>query len=357
MRRLFLAIPLALIALLSVAWLAWSVGSDDETIGRLDQSVVRLFIVGPEETFSGTGFMINRDGYVATNFHVIEDHLESQWRIFVADHGAEKADRRPAQLVEAFPGEDLAILRVAGLKRPSVTFADLPKNGPSKGVKVFAIGFPVVGDRLGPVDDASFVSGAVSRVFSGPWTEDAPAIQIIQHTAPTNPGNSGGPLVDECGRVIGLNTQREVKFVFGPGGTPLVTDPIQGVFYASHATVLMEKLRGLGVAFQTATGRCASGVLGVLGLGRIHIMAFAAFILSVVGLGLVYRPRPLVQVVVNCGEYIGDCVHAVERAVRRLNSAKESGKEIEITAAPPSHGREQDTNSSPNSRGQDQEQK
>ena len=247
MRRLFLAIPLALIALLSVAWLAWSVGSDDETIGRLDQSVVRLFIVGPEETFSGTGFMINRDGYVATNFNVIEDHLESRWRIFVADHGAEKADRRPAQLVEAFPGEDLAILRVAGLKRPSVTFADLPNNGPSKGVKVFAVGFPVVGDRLGPVDDASFVSGAVSRVFSGPWTEDAPAIQIIQHTAPTNPGNSGGPLVDECGRVIGLNTQREVRFVFGPGGTPLVTDPIQGVFYASYATVLMEKLRGAGL--------------------------------------------------------------------------------------------------------------
>ena len=47
MRRLFLAIPLALIALLSVAWLAWSVGSDDETMGRLDQSVVRIFIVGP----------------------------------------------------------------------------------------------------------------------------------------------------------------------------------------------------------------------------------------------------------------------------------------------------------------------
>ncbi len=92
-------------------------------------------------------------------------------------------------------------------------------------------------------------------------------------------------------------------------------------------------------------------------MDRIHILAFAAFSLSVVGLGLVYRPRPLVQVVVNCGEYIGDCVQAVERAVRRLNSAKESENEIEITAAPPSHGREQDTNSSPKSLGQDQGQK
>ena len=357
MRRLFLAIPLALIALLSVAWLAWSVVLDDDSLGRLDRSVVRLFIVGSEATVYGTGFVINRDGYAATNFHVIAKYLESQWPIFIVDQGvdqgAEKENWRAAQVVKAFAGEDVAILRVPGLERPPVIFATSPDTGPSIGVKVFAIGFPGVGDRLGPVDDASFVSGAASRIFSGPWTEDAPAIQIIQHNAPTNPGNSGGPLVDQCGRIIGVNSQREAHIVLGPGGIPLVTDSIQGVFYSSHASVLMEKLRGLGIAFQMARGRCASGVLGSVGEDRAGILAIAVLLLSMAGLGSVYRRRPVVQIVVNCGDYISDCAQAVEGAVRRLKSTHKSGNEIGIIAAKPSPGGQQETTSAPDPQGED----
>ena len=176
MRRRHLAMPLALIALLSLAWVAWSLVRDGETTDRLDQSVVRIFVVGPEETFSGTGFVINRDGYIATNFHVIEDHLEKQWRIFIADRGANELDRRPAQLVKSFAGEDLAILRTSGLKRRPVIFAKARGGNPLKSAEVSAIGFPGVGDRLGPADDASFVSGTVSRVYSAPWTEICPRL-------------------------------------------------------------------------------------------------------------------------------------------------------------------------------------
>ena len=149
------------------------------------------------------------------------------WRILVGAAGGQ--DRRAATLVEAFPGEDLAILRVDGLDRPPVTFSRVVEDRLAKGGQVFAIGFPGVGDRLGPVDVASFAPGTVSRLFSGPWAEDAPVIRIIQHTAPTNPGNSGGPLVNGCGQVVGVNSQREVQMVLAPGGVPLVTDPIQGV--------------------------------------------------------------------------------------------------------------------------------
>ncbi len=358
MRRSHIAIVLAVPALLAVAWLAWAawgLHSDDGVAMRVDRNVVRIFVVGPQGAVSGTGFVINREGYIATNFHVIEAHLEMSWPIVVADRGAGEEDRRPAQLVEAFPGEDLAILRVEGLERPPVTFAGISEDQPAKGVQVFAIGFPGVGDRLGPVDDASFVPGAVSRVFLGPWTEDAPAIQIIQHTAPTNPGNSGGPLADRCGRVIGINSQREVRIVFGPGGIPLVTDPIQGVFYASHAAVLMDKLQGLGIAFETAGGRCGAGVVGALETEPLYIAAFAALLLAAVGIGVVYRPRRVVQVAVDCGEFIGDCAQAVERAVRRLRSDGKDEDELEITLTPSRHERELDADSSPNSSGRDSE--
>jgi len=334
MRKSHLTIVLALPALFAavwVVWMAWGLDSYDEAASRLDRSVVRIFVTGPRGTVSGTGLAINRDGYVATNFHVIQAHLENSWTIVVAERGAGAEDRLPAVLVEAFPGEDLAILRVEGLKSPPVTFAALSDGIPVKGIQIFAIGFPGAADRLGPLDEASVVRGIVSRVFLAPWSRDAPAIQIIQHTAPTNPGNSGGPLADRCGRVIGINSQREARMVYGPGGIPLVTDPIQGVFYASHAAALMDKLQGLGIAFDTASGHCGGGVAGALRSEPVYVAASAAVLFAAMGFGIVYRPRPVVQVIVNCGEYIGACSQAVIRAVRHMRSDSKGKDELEIT--------------------------
>ena len=334
MRKSHLTIILSLPALFAaawVAWVAWGLDSYDGVASRLDQSVVRIFITGPQGTVSGTGLVISREGYVATNFHVIQAHLEKSWPIVVAERGVGEEDRRPAQLVEVFPGVDLAILRVEGLTSPPVTFAGLSDDHPVKGIQVFAIGFPGAADRLGPVNEASFVPGIVSRVFLGPWSEDAPAIQIIQHTAPTNPGNSGGPLVDQCGRVIGINSQREARIVYGPGGIPLVTDPIQGVFYASHAATLMDKLQGLDIAFETANGHCGTGVAGALKSEPVYVAALAALLLAATGFGVVYRPRPVVQVIVNCGEFVSACTQAVARAVRHVRSDSKGEDEVEIT--------------------------
>lgn len=326
----------------------------DEVARRLDPSVVRIFTIGPQGMGSGTGFVINNDGYVVTNYHVIAEHLDSSWRIVVADRGAGEDNRRPASLVEAFPGEDLAILRVEGLNRPPVIFAALSDDPPAKGLEVFAIGFPGASDRLGPVDDASFAPGTVSRVFTGPWAEGEPAIQIIQHTAPTNPGNSGGPLVNQCGHVIGINSQREARIILSRGGIPIVVDPIQGVFYASHSSVLMEKLRALDVAFEMASKPCGTGLADALERGKLYIAAFAALLLAVAAFALIFRPRPVVQIVVNCGEALFNCVAAVERAVRRLRSNGED--EIEMTVASTERERVPDANSAPDSSDGDEKQ-
>ncbi len=356
MRRSHLSLILALPALLAlawVAWVAWVLDSDAEIVERLDDSVVRIFVIGPQGTASGTGFVINSEGHVATNFHVIQMHVEKSWKIVAADRGAGKEAQRPAKLVKAFPGEDLAILQVEGLSRPPVTLATITGEQPAKGVQVFAIGFPGAGDRLGPKHVASFVSGAVSRVFSGPWAKDAPTIQIIQHTAPTNPGNSGGPLVDRCGSVIGINSQREARIIRGPGGIPLVIDPIQGVFYASHVAVLKDKLQELGVAFETASRQCRAGIVGAFERQSNYIAAFAALLLAAAGVGVVYRPRRLVKIVVNCGEYVDDCAQAVERAVRRLRSDNVDKDEVVISADTSPSEREPDADPPPDETDED----
>jgi hypothetical protein len=332
MRRPLLAALLALPAVFAVAWLALSEAPGDGVAKRLDRSVVRIFVFGPNGASSGTGFVLNRDGLVATNFHVVEAHLELAWDIVVADRVSDEEQQRGAEIVHAFPGEDLAILRVAGLDRTPATFANSGGHELTKGLEVYAIGFPGAADRLGPVDEASLVPGAVSRTFSGPWAEGAPAVRIIQHTAPTNPGNSGGPLVDRCGHVVGLNTQREAHVVFGPGGIPLVTDPIQGVFYASGADVLTAKLRQSGIVFHIAAGSCGTGYIATLRRGLDNMWAIVAIMVSLTGLTLLFRPRPVMQVVVQCGDAAIACAQAIERAVQNIRSGRRGGGDVIVGA-------------------------
>lgn len=335
MRRLWPRVVVVLPALVVGLWLVFGDDPSDSTAARLDASVVRVFVKGPQGMSSGTGFVVNRDGTVVTNFHVVKAHLRRGWTVSVEDRLAGGEEHLPAELVQAFPGEDLAILHVAGLDRPPVTFPGPDEAAPANGVEIFALGFPGAADRLGPQDQASLVPGIVSRTFEGPWQPGAPSLRIIQHTAPVNPGNSGGPLADRCGRVIGINTQREARVVRGPGGIPLVTDPIQGVFYAASAALLTEKLSGLDIVFQEASSPCSTGVLATLRRSPDTVIVLGTIVLSIAALGLVYRPRTAVLIVVNCGNAINACAQAVERALRSVSTNGNRRVEITVTTGPP----------------------
>ncbi len=282
----------------------------------LEPSVVRVIAAGPEGTSAGTGFVVSRAGHIATNLHVVDPLSEGGWQIFVVESGVAPENRRPAELVKAFRNEDLAILRVEHLNRPPALLSEIGADLPPNGATIFAIGFPGAGGRLGSALQTSFTIGSVSRLFAGSWFADGPQIDLIQHSAPTNPGSSGGPIVNACGQVVGVNSQREMAVVYSPLGLPIVTDVIQGVFFASDVSALIDKLKELDIDY-SGTRKVCRVFLGVASTNHFLYAGFVALVvLAFLIFVIVYQPRLVIQTAIKCGCVARDCAKAVNRRFR-----------------------------------------
>jgi S1-C subfamily serine protease len=140
---------------------------------------------------SGSGVIVTPDGYLLTNQHVVH-------RADAVEIGLIDGDRVSAAVVAADASTDLALLRAQTTSLPALPLAT--QSVPRVGQLVVAIGNPFG-------FEATVSAGVVSahgRVLRG---SDGRLIEgVIQHTAPLNPGNSGGPLVDSAGGVVGINT-------------------------------------------------------------------------------------------------------------------------------------------------------
>jgi S1-C subfamily serine protease len=142
----------------------------------------------------GSGFVIDKSGHIVTNFHVIEGASEVE----VSFSNGEEMD---AEVVGRDPSTDIAVLRV-----DADTLALRPlKLGNSDalevGDEVVAIGNPLGYERT---MTAGIVS-ALGRVIEAP--NEFAIDEVIQTDAPVNTGNSGGPLLNAAGQVVGVNTQ------------------------------------------------------------------------------------------------------------------------------------------------------
>jgi len=181
----------------------------EEIVQRASPAVVLLR--GPQK--QGTGFLITDTGVIATNAHVVRD--EPRITAVLASH-----EELPARVVYIDADLDFALVKVEGARMPHLALADF--GSVAAGESVVAIGNPGGGMTN------TVTKGIVSAV--GPKPELGPGVWI-QTDAAVNPGNSGGPLLDSAGDVIGINTARAVAASAAP--------PISGIGFAlSSADIL-----------------------------------------------------------------------------------------------------------------------
>jgi serine protease Do len=198
----------------ALAWADQPPGAIADVVAKVQASVMRIVVVHPPEkpadpaeqtlakaaasqpvTRIGSGFIIDSSGLVATNRHVVENTLA----IFVA---TPDGTRFRAEVVGMPAKADIALLRIhPNRKLPALSFGDSDKLRP--GDTVIAIGSPFGFDN-------SVTTGVVSSVNRD--IMESPFDDYIQTDAAINHGNSGGPLFNAAGEVVGMNS-----VLFAPG--------------------------------------------------------------------------------------------------------------------------------------------
>ncbi len=189
---------------------------------------------GPSEEFEsqslGSGFIVDTDGYVVTNFHVIKNATQIIVRL---------QDRREleAKIVGTDERSDIALLKIEAHDLPVVKFGKSAELEP--GEWVMAIGSPFGFDH-------SVSVGVVSAVGRNLPSENY--VPFIQTDVAINPGNSGGPLFNLEGEVVGINSQIYSR-----------TGGFMGLSFAIPSDIAVDVIRQL-----KETGKVRRGMLGIL---------------------------------------------------------------------------------------------
>ena len=244
MMRYFLALLLSIFAMWGAPALA-----DASDISAAARSVVRVIVYSSAEgqqtiVSIGSGVAVARDKIV-TNAHVVEMvSVDDSAQVIIVPSDGTASYR--ATVIAALPSKDLALLQLTtGSLVPASVFA----GSIADGADVFAIGYPASVDIALEQSEADVLRPQQpvktrGTVSSGRTSK---TVESLLHTAPIAPGNSGGPIVDACGRVLGINSF---------GSVP--TDGGAEFYFAVSARELSSFLSNRGVAFRAVSGDCRS---------------------------------------------------------------------------------------------------
>lgn len=299
-----------LLALLMLALPLSGCGSDGGRIAADSRSgVVRILALLPDLTTgevyyaTGSAFGVGKAGeptdVFVTNTHVVQDvyYTESgatvdapAVSVWILKNdmawnpvtGLDTSQAIPCTVLYASSGmyPDYAVLRAGEAPEGRVALPLLADDADvAVGDSVYALGYPGSSDEteegsygsslVADVEDVTVTSGVVSRFSEGSSLGNT---RLIQHDAQINHGNSGGPLIDESGAVIGINT-------YGIGGDASTGDV--NSYYSVRISYVRDKLDELGISYDVAGGGSA-WVFIVIGL--VIVLAAAAFVLWKKGL-------------------------------------------------------------------------
>jgi serine protease Do len=171
-----------------------------DLVKQLGQAVVQVRT--PEGL--GSGFFVNPDGYLITNFHVIEGETEISVEVYSQNNGQlERETYKQVRIVAINKFHDLALLHIEDKNTPKFKYLTLGSSDAlTVGDSVFAIGSPMGLERT------------VTEGILSTKTRELEGELYLQTTTQINPGNSGGPLFNMAGEVVGVTN---MKILFGEG--------------------------------------------------------------------------------------------------------------------------------------------
>ena len=180
-------------------------------------SVVSITVETPNGMGTGTGVILSEDGYIVTNCHVLESALEIQVKLY-------DGLQYTAMLVGDDPMTDLAVIKIQAENLIPAEFGD--SDSLRVGDMVVAIG-----DPLGQQFSGTMTDGIISGIDRDMVVEGR-VMNLLQTNAAMNSGNSGGPLINCYGQVIGINTVKIGTFADRAG--------VEGLGFAIPSTTVME---------------------------------------------------------------------------------------------------------------------
>jgi len=200
-------------------------GSVADIVAQVEPSVVKIACISPDFLSYGTGIIVNEKGYVITNYHVVE----GSWLITVYLQD----DRYyQATVAASDPSRDIVVLKLTTDRSDFVAATLGSANNSNTGDRVIAMGFPYQTEMemSGPACVTTGIISAKRNFSSCNW---------LQTDAAINHGNSGGPLVNMNGEVVGIIT---IRFFIDDDGYPI--DNIGFALFIDDAQVLIAKAIG-----------------------------------------------------------------------------------------------------------------